>query len=355
MSLTFAAVMLPLLLGAPSAKSSDARGDLSRGQKLLQQFKYAEASKVLSQARTTRGLDRATLLTVLELLGVCYGQQRQSERAEQAFLELLTLDSSRTLRGDYGPRVMTPFFAAQQAVAEAGALSATAATPVISERSVDSLVVSVDQDPLEWVQRVRFHLVGRAKPLPEVPVTKGLARATVEGREVRWWAELLGANDEQLLVLGSEVAPLVAQVVAPVAEKSEPVSVKNEPHEAIQPSPSVGFRWTGGRIASLVCLGLGAAAAGSGAYFGLASTNSFRAISTAPRSMDGVVTGLTEVQGEALREQGRTQALVANVLFGVGGAAALGAVILWAAGAPASPVVLLLGPSGVTVSAAVSF
>ncbi len=96
--------------------------DLQRGIDLFEQYKYAEARATLAKARTHRGLTRAELLKVLELIGVSAAQQRQPDAAEAVFTELLTLDPEHKLENDYAPRVMTPYYEAKRVVGERGVL-----------------------------------------------------------------------------------------------------------------------------------------------------------------------------------------------------------------------------------------
>jgi hypothetical protein len=337
MTFTAAVAVAALVCGAPEPKAVpvelDAKAEFAKGQQLFGQFKYAEAIKTLVRVRTQR-LDRATLLATLELLGVSYGQQRQPEKAEEAFRVLLTLDPQYALKSDYAPRVMTPFFTAKQAAADAGELSARPGSPVVRDGRVEALVISVERDALALVKTARFHV--ERKPTQELPVTAGLARVTVDPavERVSWWVELVGANGEQLTSFGSEAAPLNFEV-----PKVEPVKV-SLPAQPVAPAPTVVASTTTPaltplRTGALVSLGVGVIAAGVGTGFGLGANASFAAVTGATKDPNGVVVGITEVQSRQLLATGRTDATLANVLFAAAGAAVITAVVLWLVGAPA--------------------
>ena len=331
------------LLATFAAVSAAVPADLQRGEDLMAQYKYAEARTALARARTAKGLDRTSLLRLLELQGLAAAQLRQAAPATAAFRELLVLDPGHKLGGDYAPRVMTPFFEAGQAVTEQGALEFRALSAETSGRSVTSLSVEVGKDPLKLARSVVFHVRDAAawKASP-VPLSAGKAQLAVSGSEVSWWAELLGDNDAQLVLVGSESNP---QLASP-----PPVLAPPEPKLVPPPPPMVTAAPTASapvRTASYVVLGGAALAAGAGAVFGVKSSGEFSTISKAQRDASGVITGLTERQAATAGLDAARDGTIANACFIGAGALAVGAVLMWLLGAP---VAVVPSPGGVVVS-----
>jgi hypothetical protein len=94
----------------------------------------------------------------------------------------------------------------------------------------------------------------------------------------------------------------------------------------LRPAPS---RWTGARKLSLVLVGVGVAAAGAGIGLGLhASSLESQSDATCDRPM------CKSADAVALNRSARHYALAANLGFAAGGAAVVGAAVLWFLGAP---------------------
>jgi hypothetical protein len=337
--------MCAWLLGAAlAAVTAAAPVDLQRAEDLMAQYKYAEARTALTKARTAKGLDRASLLRILELQGLAAAQMRQAAPATAAFRELLTLDPGHKLGGDYAPRVMTPFFEAGQAVTEQGALEFRALPAETSPKTVTGLAVEVGKDPLKMARSVVFHVreggSWRAEP---APLAAGKATLALSSGEVSWWAELLGDNDSQLVLAGSETAPQIASPPAPVVlAPPEPKLVPPPPPMVTAPAPGAPVR-----TASYVVLGGAVLAAGAGTIFGIKSSGELSSITKAQRDGSGVITGLTERQAASAGADAARDGTIANVCFIGAGALAVGGALMFFLGAP---VAVAPGPGGVVVS-----
>ncbi|MBS1150503.1 MAG: uncharacterized protein H6Q89_2201 [Myxococcaceae bacterium] len=315
--------------------------DLKRGEELFAEYKYPEAIKALARARAVKGLDRESLLRILELTGVSAGQQRQTAVAQAAFREMLVLDPTRQLATEYAPRVMTPFYEVRQQVLEAGALEFKPRPAVTGPAGVESVGVSLVRDPLGMARGVRFHLLS-ADGWKELaaPLKGGGAILPVGAPEARWWAELLGENESVLALVGSEAAPRVeapAPAVA-IAPRNEPIV---EVKQARAGSPLRGI--------SYAVLGGAAVSAGVGAWFGVQSADAFAQIRRASVDGSGRIDGLTERRAHELDAQGKQNATIANALFITAGALAVGGVVIWFLGAP---VTVSPAPAGVVVAGA---
>ncbi len=331
------AALVAAVLAAPNA-------DLKKAEEQFAQFKYAEARASLAKARAAKGLERPTLLRILELQGIAAGQLRQAAQAEAAFRELLVLDPGHKLEQEYAPRVMTPFMEAGGFATEKGALELRAGPAVSTADSVESVAVEVAKDPLSMARGVRFHVQGPGGAWRTVDAALKDGKATLGTRapEVRWWAELLGDNEAQLALVGSEAAPQVDRPPAPVAAALPP-PVKPPPVDV----PAVTSRSSPLRPVSFAVLGGALVAGGLGGFFGWRSSDAFGQLNRALSASTGTVTGLTERQAYELNASGKQNATIANALFISAGALAVGGVVLWWLGAP---VELAPAPGGVMVS-----
>ncbi len=319
--------------------------ELEKAETLVASYKYAEAKSALARARAVKGLERPALLRTLELTGIVNGQLRLADKAEAAFRELLVLDPTHALGAEYAPRVMTPFFAARQWVAEQGALGFTAAAPELSATSVTAVVVEV-KDPTAVGRAVRFHLRrGTEWAVTTTTVTQGKARLSVELPEASWWAELRGANGEQLALVGSEASPLVVRPPTQAkASEPPPKVVPDEPRVVTLPAAPV-TRSSGTRTSSYFFLGGAVIAGVVGGIFGYESTQGFA------KFKDGIdnPNGLTERQVSKYGTDAAFQGTLANALFAASGVLAVTAVVLWLVGAP---VIVTPAPGGVALAVA---
>jgi hypothetical protein len=325
-----------------AAATAAAPVDLKRAEEFIAQYKYAEARTALTKARAAKGLDRASLLRILELQGLAAGQLRQAAPATAAFRELLVLDPGHKLDGDFAPRVTTPFMEAGQAVTDQGPLEFRAGKPETTSAAVTSLSVEVGRDQLKLARSVVFHVrEGAGWKATPMPLTAGKASLSVNGAEVSWWAELIGDADAQLVLLGSEATPQIASPPAPLVLAPPPL---NPPPPMVTTTTTTGG---GVRTASYVVLGGAMIAGGVGLVFGLKSSGEFASIDKAQRNEAGVITGLTEQQAAAAASGGARDGTIANACFIGAGALAVGGVVMWLVGAP---VVVTPGPGGVVVS-----
>ena len=319
--------MLSLWVSVALALAPADNADFMRGNELFAQYKYPEARAAMAKARTARGLDRATLLRILEVQGIAAGQQRQTAAAAAAFHELMVLDPDHTLDAEYAPRVMTPFFEARQAVIDAGALEFK---PGQVQNGADKVELSVlvGRDPMKLARAVRFHFRTTADwKVGDATLEGGKATMRVDAPEVTWWAELLGDNEAQLELLGSEAVPRVERPPAAVAL-------------VLPPGSPV-------RAVSYGVLGAALVAGGVGTYFAFQSSDALSKIDRAARDGNGTITGLTEKAAYNLNASGKQNATIGNALFITGGALAIGGVLMWWFGAP---VAVAPAPNGVTVS-----
>ncbi|SEU19071.1 hypothetical protein [Stigmatella erecta] len=318
------------LLLAPLAWGEVPNAELPRARRLLESLRYAEAARALDAARAQLGNDRDTLLDILELQGVVAAMLQQPAKARAAFQTLLVLAPDRQLKGDYAPRVVTPFFEAKAWVTDQQAvLRLEAVPPAAGATSVESLSVRTPVDPLKLGRTVRFHLNenGTTWRHQTSPLQEGQASVAVKGPQVRWWVELLDERQAVLSTLGSATVPLTASPPLPPA--FTPKASRAEETPALEKAPSSPWR-----RAAYVCLGVAVGSGAAGGYFGLRSRHARADVEGAAVNEQGLTTGLTQREAYALDDRARSNARLANILFGVAGATALAGGTFWVLGAP---------------------
>ena len=105
------------------------------------------------------------------------------------------------------------------------------------------------------------------------------------------------------------------------------------------------------RPTGFVLLGAGAVAAGIGVGLGASSAGARSRLTNATKDDQGRVTSITQAEAGPLEASANTQATIANVLFGVGGALGTAGVVLVILGPASEPTVALSpAPGGLLVS-----
>lgn len=316
---------------------------LEEARRLVEDLDLEQAAKVLDAAERVEGNTRAEWLEILALQGIAYGTLGKNAKAHDAFRELLLLEPDYKLPADQPPRVRTPFYEAKEWAKENGPFTVTPAAQV-KDGEVASLSVTTSKDVLRLARAVRFHLrVGGAERTEDAALKTGRAEVPVGAAEVAWWYEVLGQHAQVLVEGGSAQAP---------RQESASGAVAGAAGEVKRGGPGGGgwMRPTGWGL-----LGAGVVAGGVGVVFGLMANGARSTVLNAEKNASGLVTGLTQREAAALEQQAQTNAVIANVLFGVGGAlAATGLVFVLLGGDGGAPgdgpaVSLAPGPGGFAV------
>lgn len=339
--------------------SADVQAQLAKARAATQDLDYAGANKTLEAARKEPNASRGDTLQLLELQGITLASLGQEAKALKVFQTLLSLEPEFKLPGNQPPRVTTVFFEARGWVGQAKPMAAKASANV-GEAGVKALTVEITNDPLKLAREVRFVTVvdGTARPT-DVALVGSKASLTVEAPRVEWFAVVLGERKGGLLELQSASAPMTDGInptdplpfpkvsVASSDPGPQPPPPASSPFEAPAPAarPMSGLRLAG--------IGVGAAgvvAAGVGTVFGVMAQSTSAKVANADRDASGRIIGLTRVEGLALDEQQRTQALLANTLWIAGGAMAATGVVLFFLGQDAGEVTVIPMGSGITVT-----
>jgi len=127
----------------------------------------------------------------------------------------------------------------------------------------------------------------------------------------------------------SELASGEPPAAAPASDEPRAAARPAAAARAAAPTPG---RWTTLRFAAAGSAVVGVAAIAAGAWFGAAASDA------AERANALCPTGAcSDPEGLRLADESRSKALTANVSFAVGGAAVVGAAVLWFLGAPDDP------------------
>lgn len=330
-------VLVSMLVVCPALAANP---KLEEARRLVEDLDLEKAAKVLDAAERVEGNSRQDVLDILALQGIAYGTLGKNAKAHDAFRELLLLEPGYKLPADQPPRVRTPFFEAKDWAQDNGPFNATPSAEVKSGE-VRAVVVTMSKDLLRLARAVRFHLrVDGAERSEEVALVGSRAEAKAGSPHVAWWYEVLGTHQRVLLEGGSATAPREERADGALAS-GEAAGVSGA-----GPSSSGWLRPTGYGL-----LGAGVVAGGVGVVFGLMANGARSTVLNAETNASGLVTGLTQREAAALEQQAQTNALLANVLWGVGGAlAATGLLFVVFGGADAGPAVSLApAPGGVSV------
>ncbi|MDP2273849.1 MAG: hypothetical protein Q8N23_36235 [Archangium sp.] len=328
--------------GAATPAAAASSPKLEEARKLIDDLEMEAALKALDAADKTEGNDRATVLEIYTLQGIAFGSLSKEAKTRDSFRKLLMISPGATLPNDLPPRVRTPFFEAKEWVGTNGPLTVTGAANV-NEGQVTSVSLVVEKDVLRLARTARFHLraTDGSKQTVDVPFSAGKAEATVGKAGLSWWAEVLSDRKGVLLMVASAGAPRQDGQLAPVAQGPQPLDIET------QPGAPGGWRRTTG----FVLLGAGAVAAGIGVGLGASSAGARSRLTNATQDDQGRVTSITQAEAGPLEASANTQATIANVLFGVGGALGAAGVVLVILGPASEPTVALSpAPGGLLVS-----
>src|SRR5689334_13132933 len=131
-------VVLAALLTGSTALGQGA-SLVEKAERDMRSLEYPSAIKALESALAAPGNDRATLLKIYELQGVCYATASQEAKALRAFQALLSLAPDHRLQGNFPPRVNTAYFEARSWVGQNGNLAAQALPAVVEPGKVKQL------------------------------------------------------------------------------------------------------------------------------------------------------------------------------------------------------------------------
>jgi len=295
-------------------------------------LRYADALAALDQARRWGKNSPAQMAEIYRLTGEIQGGLGNADAARQAFLRWLVLEPSAGLPPGTSPKIADPFASARAAAAPPLRLDHE-----LERGSHPALAVTAVPDPLQMVAGVRVDYLrpggrwqrreARGSGRLQVP----LPRAT----NVSVVITAIDADGNALVSAGSREQPLVVSTVQPAVaapRARRPAFIARWP------------LWTG------VAVVLG----GAGLYFGLDARDAQRELDDIYAHSSGTRYDTVAASIDQLGTRGRRSALLANIGFAAGGAAAVAALVLgiseWTA-----PIEVTPAPGGAAVGMRVRF
>jgi hypothetical protein len=298
-------LILALLTATASAQAPDvssAEALFREGRRLMKEHQIAEACE---KFEASERIDDSvgTLLNLAD----CREKNGQLATAWATFLKAAS--TARTRHDDHETTAK-----AHAAALEPRLSYLTISVPESSK--VDGLVIrrdDVEIDPALWNTGVPVD-AGRYKISGEAPGHEAWS-TVIDIREERQHASVEVPRFKPLRELSKVVVPEVKPVAAVLPD--------------IGPSEEPSPRVTTLRKLSIASAVVGAGSLGAGVYFGVTAKD-------LARQSDAICPGRVcgDAHALALNHSAQRDALASEVLFGVGGAAVAGAVVMWIAGAP---------------------
>lgn len=369
--------VLAMALAAALA-AEPGRNELEAAAAALADGRAAEALKALDAVAKVNDLSRDAYIDSVELRALALVGLKKDALAEKAFAILAALDPQRTLRAYASGKAKALFLNAVTTQKTPFEFLSGKAVLEPNTRRIVQLTTRVKGDKLNLSKKVRFHLSADRKEwkVTETDVVERYASVSTNAERVDWWAELLGERGAVIAVVGSESSPMI-EPPGTAPEPPKPAAVTPAPEVAIatpapappapapsavtepsSPAPEGVTQASGEKPASVlrpvayVVGGVGVVAGVVGTIFGVMSANGRAALEAAKtEAAGGPITKFTQAQAYRLDRDARGQAVTADILWGVGGAAVVTAVVLFIVGAPEVPqdTQVGVGPTGLTV------
>ncbi len=277
----------------------------------IDEIRYEEASALLEQALGNGHLRAQSLADAYRLSGEVSAALGDLPRARERFTRWLTLDPEGQLPTGTSPKISSTFLEARAHLLTHGPLRVR--HNVRRNQDTTQVELLVDADPLGMVHGIRVaYRVGEHDSLASTE-TRDSLRVVLDVSDQHWLHLQVLALDEhgnELLVLG-EHAPF-ALAPATGGPASMPLVV-NQPRRAWY---AQWYTYTGVAVA----------AGGASLYFGLQSRADGQALS----ALNDKSAESTFAEARAIEEQGRRNAVLANVSLGAAGISTAAALIcLW--------------------------
>ena len=318
------AVLLVAALAGPAVAGGNPT--LDQAQQAIDNIDYEAARSLVGKALDGGGLSLADHLRALRMAGEVEAALGDDAGAREHFATWIYLDPKAKLADGLSPKITAPF---DEARASTGAL----VIDVSLERTGDGVSVTlVTSDPLALVHG--FEASGGGAQVSGTGLAATLATTDPSGFEV---------------------------TVVVVDERNNQIAVRTvvtEPAASAEPTPATGggggekgwpavIRWPTWAALAIV-------AGGTGGYF------SYR-VGQAEDDLDELNANPgahTADEARAIQDRGERDALIANVLYGVAGAAAIAAVLTFVLEPDDDPAVEVLpgaGSDGASVTATIRF
>jgi hypothetical protein len=292
-------------------RSAQADGPLAQAQAAIDQSDYPGAKSAVDSAITSGALGPEELADAYRLRGIVAGALGDAAAATDAFERLLALSPKATLPQGTSPKITKPFASAVAYFKTHEPLKAKA------ETSPASVTLVVASDPLAMIAKVRVWASVDGKRETSIDGAGGNAIALPHGKRVDLRVAGLDDHGNRVVELGTSDAPLV--VVGP---EDKPVERHVTPTAPRAPAPVHDRAWY---ARWWLWGGVTVAIAGTSLYFGYATYQAKQDLV----SIEATSEQHTFDEAKQVEDRGHRDALIANIGFGVAGAAALATAILY--------------------------
>jgi hypothetical protein len=319
----FAVALVAALAGPAGA---DGNANLDQAQQAIDNIDYEAARNFVGMALDSGGLALADHLRALRIAGEVEAALGNDAGAREHFATWIYLDPKAKLADGLSPKITAPF---DEARAATGAL----VIDVALARGDDGVRVTlVTSDPLAMVHG--FEASGGGAETSGEGGEATLATTDPSGFEVT--VTVVDERNNQIAVR--------TVVAEPLAAADKPPGTGGGGAESGWPAP---LRWP-------TWAGLAIVAAGTGGYFSYRvgqAEDDLEALNADPGAH-------TADEAKAIQDRGERDALVANVLYGVAGAAAIAAILTFVLEPDDDPDVEVLpsaSSDGASVTATIRF
>lgn len=273
---------------------------LARARKELDGLQYDKARASLDEALALGTSDPTQVAEIHLLAGQVAGALDDAASAEDHFKRLLVLRPGSTLPSGMSPKITAPFDAAR------AWLSSHEPLAVDIEAGAETVTVVIESDPLGMIAeaRVAVEVGGQTSVLKGRSNTKRITIALPEGE--------LTVRPAVVDAYGNHLVELPAQQLTVGVIPLDPP----RPARAVGGRPLYAKWWLWGGVA--------VAFAGGGTYFGLDALDAQDEL----LALNGDSQNHDFSEARAVQDRGERSALLANVGFGLAGAAAVAATVL---------------------------
>jgi hypothetical protein len=324
MAVALAVLALALIEG--TARADDA---LARARRAVATSDYVAARTELAAARDAGDHSPDDTAAIYRLTGIVEAALGNSDAATTAFIQLLALTPGATMSAGTSPKIRQPFDDAVRFLAGRAPLQVRTETRA-APPAISLIVVS---DPVGMVARVRVVYAidrgaeritdARASRRTDIALPAGgridarvIALDTYGNRLVE-----LGSKDAPITILGASPArPVPGDVTALTAVSSSAMAPRDASITARAARP-IYLRWWPYAVATGV-------SAGVTAYFGWAAYSDVQDLWRLPSE---------DPRAGEVADRGRRNTMIANIGFGVTGAFAVAAAVMYAVESRAGP------------------
>lgn len=305
-----------LVAHAVPAAADDAALDTARAA--LDKSDYPGARDALTKALAAGDNDRDALVEIHRMTGIVDAALGDTDAATTAFERMLALAPKATLPAGTSPKIVKPFTAAQAYAKKHAPLKIDATTAA----APPTVTVTIASDPLHMIERVRAitRVDGGRDELSEEPAEAEVTFTLRKGTRIEVRVVALDDHGNRLAEIGSADVPLVITGAGAKPENPPPPhdaqTVTDLPPPPRKPRSTIAKWWLWGGIAVIA-----GGVAGGFAYDARAQTDKLERLNA-----DSSNHRFTEAL--AVEHRARRDVLIANIGFGVAGAAAIVATIL---------------------------